>query len=152
MKLSKEQTLCGVSYTFSSGMVFGTSISIRITDEKMSATYFPWENIDNYDGDEREPVTIDNAPTEKEKWEQVEKALLCILPEIEIKKKKIFSPYSNMHALDADSEYFSVILRDKNGDEKAIECYVPRGEKFTALLDIMKETVHPTGRTIKRFD
>ena len=36
---------------------------------------------------------------------------------IEIKKKKVFSPYSNMFALDADSVYFSVILRDKNGDE-----------------------------------
>lgn len=152
MKLSKEQTLCGVSYTFSSGMVYGTSISIRITDEKMSATYFPWENIDNYDGDEREPVTIDNAPIEKEKWEQVEKALLCILPEIEIKKKKVISAPSNMYALDADSVYFSVILRKKNGEENEIACYVPRGENFTVLLDIMKEIVHPTGRAIKRFD
>ncbi|MDY4587547.1 MAG: hypothetical protein SPD47_03775 [Oscillospiraceae bacterium] len=76
-----ELTLCAAEYWYSGGSVYGEDIRIQITDKEIVyASYFPWEGINNYDGDERDKIVVEHKPIEPAQWADIEKAVDAVLP------------------------------------------------------------------------
>lgn len=74
-------TLCGAEYWYKSGSVYGEDIRIHITDKEIVyASYFPWEGVDNYDGDEHDEIVVEHQPIEPAQWAEIEKAVDAVLP------------------------------------------------------------------------
>ncbi|MGN0618489.1 MAG: hypothetical protein ACI4J7_05665 [Ruminiclostridium sp.] len=81
LETNNKPTLCGVEYRYRSSMTYGMDISIHITDKEIVyASYFPWEGIDNYDGDLNEEIIIEHQPIEPAQWADIERAVNGILP------------------------------------------------------------------------
>lgn len=156
LEVNEERTLCGVNYSFRSGTMYGADIHIHITDKELVyASYYPWEGIDNYDGDEYEEITVENVPIDAERWCDIEKAVNDILPLLgegmtseEWNKPKVdLDP--DIEILDGgDRRNFILTWRDENGEETELYYKTPGDRRFLNLLDLLKETAHPVGREI----
>lgn len=155
-EMKEKRTLCGVKYWFSSGTMYGADIHIHITDKELVyASYYPWEGIDNYDGDEYEEIIVENVPIDAERWCDIEKAVNDILPLLgegmtseEWNKPKVdLDP--DIEILDGgDRRNFILTWRDENGEETELYYKTPGDRRFLNLLDLLKETAHPVGREI----
>ena len=78
-------TLCKAEYSYSSGMVYGENITIQITDKEIVyASFFPWEGIKNYSGDEHDEIVVEHNPIEPAQWAEIERAVDAIFPLLEI--------------------------------------------------------------------
>ena len=156
-----DQTLCGVEYWYLSGMEWGADINIRISEEKIVyASYFPWEGTD---GDclsgETDPVTLENVTIEAEQWNNIEKAVMDIVPLLESMKeenrlkKLLYERLIKKHVMDGlEQTGFSLTWRDKDGEETKVQYYIPSDPRFKTVLDLLKETAPPIGREIVWYD
>lgn len=160
MEKRADQTLCGVSYHYASGMVYGEEFRIELTPEKIvSASYFPWEGIEDYTGEETDCITIENQPIDSSQWDAIEQAVMELLPVLkaqEPKKEKLIKWWNKwwekrLEVLDGgDICQFSLTWRAGDGSEQTVDYVIPSDSRFATLLDLMKETVHPIGRTIEQ--
>lgn len=156
MEKRAGQTLCGVSYHYASGMVYGEEFRIQLTPEQIvSASYFPWEGIEDYTGEETDCITIENQPIDSSQWEAIEQAVTFLLPVLkaqEPKKEKLIKWWTkHLEVLDGgDICQFSLTWRAGDGSEQTVDYVIPSDSRFYTLLDLMKETVHPIGRTIEQ--
>lgn len=163
-------TLCKAEYSRSSGMVFGEDITIKITDrEIVYASYFPWEGIKNYSGDEHDEIVVEHKPIEPAQWAEIVRAvnaisaLLKVIEEYKPTPKvngmlmgfgdflnRIPAPKFNpIQVLDGgDKSDFRLTWREENGGETTYRYFQPNDRRYYTLLDILRETVHPTGREI----
>ena len=158
MEKRAGQTLCGVSYHYASGMVYGEEFRIELTPEQIvSASYFPWEGIEDYTGEETDCITIENQPIDSSQWEAIEQAVMELLPVLkaqEPKKEKLIKWWNKwwekrLEVLDGgDICQFSLTWRAEDGSEQTVYYVIPSDSRFYTLLDLMKETVHPIGRAI----
>lgn len=163
LEIRANQTLCGIEYWYTSGMVFGEDIHMHITDEQIVyASYFPWEGMDDYSGEEMDCVTFENVAIEPEQWNEIEKAVMDIVPVLEqaeneknswLKKKLAEWGTKIFEVMDGgDTSGFILTWRDENGIETEVTYYTPGDRRFWTVLDLMKETVHPIGREIVWYD
>lgn len=160
MEIRADQTLCGVSYHYASGMVYGEDIIIQLTPEQIVfASYFPWEGIEDYTGEETECITIENKPIDNTQWEAIEQAVTELLPVLkaqEPKKEKLIKWWNkwwtkHIEVLDGgDICQFSLTWRAGNGSEQTVDYAIPSDSRYDTILKLMKETVHPIGRTIEQ--
>lgn len=163
-------TLCKAEYSYSSGMVYGENITIQITDKEIVyASFFPWEGIKNYSGDEHDEIVVEHKPIEPAQWAEIERAVDAIFPLLEIIEEYKPTPKVNgmlmgfgeflnripaskfepFQALDGgDKSDFRLTWRDENGKETTYRYIQINDRRYYTLLDIMRETVHPTGREI----
>lgn len=150
---TEELTLCGVRYSYSSGMEFGRDRSVNITDKEIvSASFYPWEGQNNYEGDETEKIEIENQPITVEQWAEIEKAITNILPILE-EYHKTYNPFSvigeTMMLDGGDKSGFSLTWRSPDGSEKTVSYYQPNDRRYyVTVIDTLMETVHPVGREI----
>ena len=139
-------------------MVYGENITIKIAErEIVYASFFPWEGTVNYDGDERDEIVVEHKPIEPAQWAEIERAVDAVsslLKVIEESKPlpKISGILPNMmpfQVLDGgDKSVFRLTWRDESGKETTYRYYQIQDRRFYTLLDILRETVHPTGRKI----
>lgn len=151
-------TLCKAEYSHSSGMVYGENITIKITErEIVYASFFPWEGTVNYDGDERDEIVVEHKPLEPAKWAEIERAVDTVFPLLKVIEEskplpKISGILPNMmpfQVLDGgDKSVFRLTWRDESGKETTYRYHQVQDRRFYTLLDILRETVHPTGRKI----
>lgn len=81
VEVYNDLTLCAAEYWYSVGTVYGEDIRIQITEKEIVyASYFPWEGINNYDGDERDEIVVEHKPIEQAQWADIEKAVDAVLP------------------------------------------------------------------------
>lgn len=175
LETNSNPTLCGVEYRYKSGMTYGTDISIHITDKEIVyASYFPWEGINNYDGDLNEVIIIEHQPIEPAQWADIERAVNGILPilgegeVINATEKTAFGFSSGFPSLDGfsgnlqslddfsnnlqpldggDTNIFRLTWRE-DGKETTYSYRKPGDRRFLTLIDVLCETVHPVGREI----
>lgn len=71
-------------------MEWGADINICISEEKIEyASYFPLEGTDaDCLGRETDPVTLENVTIEAEQWNNIEKAVMDIVPLLEPMKEE----------------------------------------------------------------
>ncbi len=160
MEKRAGQILCGVSYHYASGMVYGEDIIIQLTPEQIVfASYFPWEGIEDYTGEETDCITIENQPIDSSQWESIEQAVTFLLPVLKAKeptKEKLIKWWNkwrtrHIEVLDGgDICQFGLTWRAGDGSEQTVDYVIPSDSRFDTLLDLMKETVHPIGRTIEQ--
>lgn len=163
-------TLCKAEYSRTGGMVYGEDITIEITDrEIVYASYFPWEGIDDYSGEERDEIVVEHKPIEPAQWAEIVRAvnaisaLLKVIEEYkptpkvngmlmgfgDCLKKIPASKLNPIQVLDGgDKSSFRLTWRDENGLETTYRYSQINDRRFYTLLDILRETVHPTGRKI----
>ena len=152
-----NQTLCGVEYWYTSGTMMGADIHIKLTDEEIVyASYFPWEGMNDYSGDETDCITVEHESIEIERWNEIQNAVMEIVPLLEPEKKAKESKFKkildgwfnkNIEVLDGGDSYgFVLTWRDETGEEISVGYYIPNDSRFHTLLELMKETVHPIGR------
>ena len=164
------QVLCKAEYSRSNGMVYGEDITIQLTDKEIVyASFFPWEGTVNYDGDERDEIVIEHKPLEPAQWAEIERAVGAIYPLLKVIEEckptpkvngmcmsfgdflnKITVPKADkIQVLDGgDRSEFRLTWRDENGMETTYRYYFINDRRFYTLLNILCETVHPTGRKI----
>lgn len=151
--ITEELTLCGVRYHYSSGMEFGRDRSVNITDKEIvSASFYPWEGQNNYEGDETEKIEIENQPITAEQWAEIEKAIQNIVPILE-EYHETYNPFSaigeNIMLDGGDKSGFSLTWRSPDGSEKTVSYYQPGDRRYyVTVIDTLMETVHPVGREI----
>ena len=153
VKNYENLTLCGVDYHYSSGSMFGVARSAHITDKEIvSASFYPWEGQNNYEGDETELIEIEHQPITAEQWAEIEKAIKNIMPILE-EYHEAYNPFSvigEAMMLDGgDKSGFSLTWRSPDGGEKTVSYYSPNDRRFyVTVIDTLMETVHPVGREI----
>lgn len=163
-------TLCKAEYSHSGGSVFGEDIKIEITDKEIVfASYYPWEGIKNYSGDEHDEIVVEHKPIEPAQWAEIVRAVEAIFALLKVSEeckptpkangmlmgfgeclKGIPAPkFSPFQVLDGgDKSDFRLTWRDKNGAETTYRYFQINDRRYYTLLDILRETVHPTGRKI----
>ena len=150
-------TLCKAEYSRSGGMVFGTDIAIQITDKEIVyASFFPWEGMKDYSGDETDKIVVEHKPVEPAQWADIEEAVNAIFPLLKIAEERKPPKSKPIPALfqvldGGDKSDFRLTWRDENGKENTFRYFPINDRRFYTLLDIMCETVHPTGREIVRY-
>lgn len=175
LETNNKPILCGVEYRYKSSMTYGSDISIHITDKEIVyASYFPWEGINNYDGDLNEEIIIEHQPIEQKQWADIEKAVNAVLPvlgegEVINAAEKTALGFSggfpslngfsgglqplsgfvgDFQPLDGvDSNVFRLTWRE-DGKETTYSYPKPGDRRFLTLIDVLCETVHPVGREI----
>lgn len=177
LETNNKPTLCGVEYRYKSSMTYGMDISIHITDKEIVyASYYPWEGINNYDGDLYEEIIIEHQPIEPAQWADIERAVNAVLPILG--EGKVVNPAGkentafgfsggfpslngfsgglqplsgftdDIQPVDGvDSSVFRLTWREK-GEETTYSYRKPGDKRFLTLIDVLCETVHPVGREI----
>ncbi len=163
-------TLCKAEYSHSGGSVFGEDITIKITDKEIVyASYFPWEGIKNYSGEEHDEIVVEHKPIEPAQWAEIVRAVDAISALLKVAEEckpmpkahgmfmgfgdclnRIPAPKFNpIQVLDGgDKSDFRLTWRDENGKETTYRYFQINDRRYYTLLDILRETVHPTGRKI----
>lgn len=168
--MDENLTLCKAEYSYSSGMVYGENITIQITDKEIVyASFFPWEGMKDYSGDEHDEIVVEHKPIEPAQWAEIVKAVNVISSLLEIAEEykpmpkvngmvmglsdclnRIPAPkFKPIQVLDGgDKSYFRLTWRDESGKETTYRYFQINDRRYYTLIDIMRETVHPTGREI----
>lgn len=134
MEKRKNQTLCGIVYSFTSGTMMGADVYIKIYDGNIEYAEF-------YSDEKEDFIKIENEPINQEKWETIKQKANDLVPQLTEYKEKRFDLSKDIYVMDGGDEYeFRLIWRDGE-EEIKVRYNIPNSDSYYEFLKLVKEMV-----------